>query len=598
MTGKYPDKNRNIANPYLAGLTTNKRPAIFLITAILSLFLSLLYIPVAYAAPNGQFTSTILVDFGTRYTGTTSPAESIFFVNEQESSVTIRDISTSGDTFDFNVDTSGCAGKTLNPGEYCEMSATFTPTNADLRSAMLLIDYGAGTHEVELVGFGLGVPPLQLVYNPGSLAFGNVPVGSSSAAQTVTVQNQSTFVTYFLSPTVTGPFSVSGCASIAPGASCNISVTFNPTALGPASGTASYDITDAFGTNYGTGIVVDLSGTGIAAIQVQQGRIFGKVTLNGTPVQPGLVKVNLNGGQPQNTDASGNYGYNNLVKGSYTVSLDYDKTKYKPDNAGDSRTVSVDLGQQVSVNFNLVSITTTTGATTTSPVPTTTTTVPVTVVTTTAPVTTTTGGPVNFQCNIPGPTPGVVELFICKLAQQPGQGGSNLYTLQFKLNNGLSNPINVQNSVEINLEQNVRVDSAQADAGNTRTENNGRRVVWSGYNVPAGRSATLNLTLEAPPASAGTVSNLLSQDALATVLDAVTGSRYEGRAGAFSSASGLSRTALQPQASVPSRVPSAGNGIFDGDQSWSWLALSLGLLVLGIGAIWAANSFRRSRYRK
>jgi hypothetical protein len=123
-------------------------------------------------------------------------------------------------------------------------------------------------------------------------------------------------------------------------------------------------------------------------------------------------------------------------------------------------------------------------------------------------------------------------------------------------------------------------------------------VVWSGYNLPPGRSASLNLTLEAPPASAGAASIPLLNNVLVSVTDAVTSARYEGRAGAINSSSSGGSISLSTSPNLPSRPPVAGGGITDGNIELAWLVLTGGLILLGIGALWAANSFRRSRYRK
>jgi hypothetical protein len=80
-----------------------------------------------------------------------------------------------------------------------------------------------------------------LTASPSSLSFGTATVGSTSAAQTVTVSNPGTSGASVSSVSVSGPFSQTNTcgSSIAAGSSCTVSVEFAPTAAGAASGTLS-----------------------------------------------------------------------------------------------------------------------------------------------------------------------------------------------------------------------------------------------------------------------------------------------------------------------------------------------------------------------
>jgi hypothetical protein len=101
---------------------------------------------------------------------------------------------------------------------------------------------------------------------PASLAFGNVVVNSTSASQAVTLTNNggATFTNIVIA--VTGPFTrvPGGCGTtLAAGTNCTITVTFSPTAIGPATG--SLAITSNTGYTV-AGSPVALTGTGVAAI--------------------------------------------------------------------------------------------------------------------------------------------------------------------------------------------------------------------------------------------------------------------------------------------------------------------------------------------
>jgi Carbohydrate binding module (family 6)/F5/8 type C domain/Abnormal spindle-like microcephaly-assoc'd, ASPM-SPD-2-Hydin/Right handed beta helix region len=95
--------------------------------------------------------------------------------------------------------------------------------------------------------------------SPSSLSFGNVPVGSTSSAQTVTVSNPGSSAASISSVSATGPFvQTNNCgSSLGAGASCTVNVQFKPTAGGAASGTLS-----VAGSAPGSPLTVALSGTG------------------------------------------------------------------------------------------------------------------------------------------------------------------------------------------------------------------------------------------------------------------------------------------------------------------------------------------------
>jgi hypothetical protein len=86
--------------------------------------------------------------------------------------------------------------------------------------------------------------------------------GSASPAQTVTVSNPNSSTVSVSQLTVSGPFGqTSTCgASIPANGSCTVSVTFDPVAAGPASGSLTVASSAA-----GSPLTVALSGTGVAS---------------------------------------------------------------------------------------------------------------------------------------------------------------------------------------------------------------------------------------------------------------------------------------------------------------------------------------------
>ncbi|MFD0598538.1 choice-of-anchor D domain-containing protein [Catellatospora coxensis] len=102
----------------------------------------------------------------------------------------------------------------------------------------------------------------QLQITPGSLAFGSANVGTTTAAQTVTVSNPGTAAASIGSVTVSGQYTqTSTCgSSLAAGASCTMSVRFAPTAAGAQNGTLSVP-----NSTTASPLTVSLTGTGVSA---------------------------------------------------------------------------------------------------------------------------------------------------------------------------------------------------------------------------------------------------------------------------------------------------------------------------------------------
>jgi hypothetical protein len=106
-----------------------------------------------------------------------------------------------------------------------------------------------------------------VVVTGGPLNFGSVVDGTTSAAQTLTLQNNGSVGVTGVTIAVTAPFSRTGgtCgAALAAGATCTINVVFSPTTqLGSVTGTATIT-TSTVAVN---GSPVQLSGTGVAPVR-------------------------------------------------------------------------------------------------------------------------------------------------------------------------------------------------------------------------------------------------------------------------------------------------------------------------------------------
>ena len=185
--------------------------------------------------------------------GSTSPAQPVTVYNFGGSPLSILTVSASGAGF---AQTNNCLGA-LAAGSTCTINVMFTPPAAGAANGTLTITDNSGNlgGSQTLTLTGTGTAPAATV-SPSSLNFGSQVLGTTSAARTVTVTDSGNGPMNVANVSVSGPFSqTNNCASLAAGASCAVSVTFTPAALGSASGLLS--ITDTAGTQ-----TVNLSGNG------------------------------------------------------------------------------------------------------------------------------------------------------------------------------------------------------------------------------------------------------------------------------------------------------------------------------------------------
>ena len=198
--------------------------------------------------------------FPTQLVGTVSAAQVVTLTNTGTATLSISNLAITGaESADF-AKTNTC-GTSMAVGANCTISVTFRPTNRNNRTASLSItDNASGSPQtVALTGVGT-----DITLAPTSLAFGGQGVGSTSAAQTVTLTNKLavqaiTITSISLSGANPGDFAETNTCggSVGAQASCTINVTFTPTATGTR--TASVMITDNGG---GSPQSVGLTGTG------------------------------------------------------------------------------------------------------------------------------------------------------------------------------------------------------------------------------------------------------------------------------------------------------------------------------------------------
>ncbi len=217
------------------------------------------------------------LSFGDQRTGATSLSQTVTLSNTGSGPLDIAGVVTSLSDY---VQTNNC-GTVVPGGSSCDIHVGFAPASSGTVIGTLTInDDGPGSpHTVGLSGTGISV-----FLPTSSLTFGDQILATNSAAQSVSLSNTGVTAVTITSITASGDFSqTSNCplapSTLAPSASCSISVVFSPTVTGSRlGGLHIFDQTD------GTAQTVSLSGTGVApAVTLGPASLdFGNLLVNTT----------------------------------------------------------------------------------------------------------------------------------------------------------------------------------------------------------------------------------------------------------------------------------------------------------------------------
>ncbi len=223
------------------------------------------------------------LSFGNVEVGQTSPAITVTVANTGGAGLVLGTVAAAnGLPAQYTISNDNCSGTTVPAAGNCTFEVQFAPTAAGPANDAFDIPSNDPDENPVIVNVsGNGLAPNIVV--TGTLSFGDVQVGQTSAARTVTVTNNGT-----ANLTVSGvaglaaPFAVTGetctAAPIAVAGTCAITVTFSPTAVGPATS----DTLTITSNDLDTPTVdVVASGTGTAP----------EITVTGSPVAFGDVVV-------------------------------------------------------------------------------------------------------------------------------------------------------------------------------------------------------------------------------------------------------------------------------------------------------------------
>ncbi|MGB3429817.1 MAG: choice-of-anchor D domain-containing protein [Burkholderiaceae bacterium] len=218
--------------------------------------------------PVASLSSSTLA-FGNQVLQTSSASMTATLTNSGTASLVLSSVTLGGtNPGDFTRSGTCATAVTLAPAQTCTVSAVFKPSAIGARSATVTIAHNASpaTSVVTLTGTGMSAPTPAAGLTATTLSFGNQVVGTTSAAKPVTISNtgSATLILGTIALTGSNPadFAAANCngASLAPGATCTISVTFNPAAPNARSATLGIP-SNAAGSPHN----VALTGTGAAA---------------------------------------------------------------------------------------------------------------------------------------------------------------------------------------------------------------------------------------------------------------------------------------------------------------------------------------------
>jgi hypothetical protein len=220
----------------------------------------------------------------------TSAAQNITISNTGSSAVALGAAAVTGD---FTISANTC-GTTLAASTGCTVAVVFHPTVSGARSGTFTItgDNSALTASLS----GNAVLPATDALSPAALTFAVQALGTTSAAQQVTITNSGDVALTLISTQTTGDFAAANSCgnSLAAHSTCSITVVFQPKTLGLGTGTLT--VFDQYRAQN-----IALSGTGVAPPGVSLSPLFG-VTFPATGVglssAPQTVTLTNNGGLP------------------------------------------------------------------------------------------------------------------------------------------------------------------------------------------------------------------------------------------------------------------------------------------------------------
>jgi hypothetical protein len=259
--------------------------------------------------------------------GKTSAAQKATLTNETSGAIALASITVSG----HFAETNDCPG-TLASQSSCTFNVTSNPVSNGTFTGSVNVRDGSGT-TTQLYLKGLGGTSNQVSFSPDSLLWGKIAVGQTSGPKTITLTNNQTSPLTISSIAVGQDFVLTATTcptaptTVAPGASCTLSMAFRPLSAGQKN--QAITITDDAAGGLQS---VSLDGTGIIG-----SLLFDPSSLSFAGVQPNTVS------QAQTATLTNETASTAITLASITVSGHFAQTNDCPGtlSAGQHCTVTV-----------------------------------------------------------------------------------------------------------------------------------------------------------------------------------------------------------------------------------------------------------------
>ncbi len=197
------------------------------------------------------------LSYGNQTVGTASAARTVTLSNTGSLALAVTSITVSGAFTEID----NCANATVLAGGSCAIQVAFAPAATGQQTGQIVVQANVFGGQVTINLDGAGTAADAVSVTPDVVSFGSVGVGTTSGSLPLSVNNTGSAVVPITSVAVTGPFAIAGnvcgTTSLAANASCQISISFKPTQLGPATGT--FVLKDGAGAQS-----VELTGVGLA----------------------------------------------------------------------------------------------------------------------------------------------------------------------------------------------------------------------------------------------------------------------------------------------------------------------------------------------
>jgi archaellum component FlaF (FlaF/FlaG flagellin family) len=194
------------------------------------------------------------LQFGSVEANATSAARTVTITNNGANAMVVTAVNVTGNF----AQTNNCS--TLAHAASCTLTVTFKPLSSGVREGTITLSDNAQGNPHQITLAGTGIAP-GVTISPSSLTFGTQNAGIS-ATKPLTITNSGNAALAFSSIQVLGDYAqTNNCSSVAPSATCTVTVTFDPTANGTRAGSIIF--TDGAGNSPQT---VALTGTGVAGL--------------------------------------------------------------------------------------------------------------------------------------------------------------------------------------------------------------------------------------------------------------------------------------------------------------------------------------------